>query len=182
MSLNDDREYAVESSIAGLAASTSSSPVLETLVPVSVMFTTNNTGGSSMVNNICGDQVINCLHCHCILEEENGGEAAAELRILQHRRRGLVIDQIECAESNTHPDEVQPRMRAWSGESKRGPDDSETPQKPAVAAAVSIQLHIDLVGQPCEAQIVITYRMVAASSCAFFFFQPFEVTGSVTTT
>lgn len=92
-------------------------------------------------------------------------------------------------------------MRAWSGESKRGPDDSETPQvrthrshivfwqvsdkldqKPAVSAAVSIQLHIALVGQPCEAQIVITYRMVAASSCAFFFSKPFEVTGSVTTT
>ncbi|KZP26368.1 hypothetical protein FIBSPDRAFT_353670 [Athelia psychrophila] len=171
MSFHNANANAGESSMSALTPST---PRLN-LAPVT--FTVHNASGRSRITNVNGDSIttnnISYVRCYCMARdgdrdetrcrcahrtgaaEEEGREALAlalALALILSLALALAKHRAEAQAEHDRDDQRNPQ---------------QTPA--AAAAAVSIQFNLALGGPSCEGQIVISYRVVAVSTGAFFF-------------
>ncbi|KZP26395.1 hypothetical protein FIBSPDRAFT_1040922 [Athelia psychrophila] len=176
MSFHDEHESENENENAGapIASASTSAPNYRLSVPLTpVTFSVNNAGGRSRIINIYGDNNHIDSARYYYSGRDGGGE---EIR----RRRATRAGEAEEAEEEDHEALVQHRTRTpstapgeyeYDGRRDGGGSSDNRRSPPMAAAAMSIQFHVALNGPPCEAQIVITYRVVAVSTGVLFFFE-----------
>ncbi|KZP26366.1 hypothetical protein FIBSPDRAFT_949541 [Athelia psychrophila] len=155
------------------------------------IFTSHNTGRGKIIN-IAGDyiKITNCV-CEGAARTENA-EEEVHTALAHHRtqaqskrddrddspdhkrseegrrRRATRTGHAEDAEEEDHEALAHHRTRAPASQQDRddSPDNKRSSSTPA--AAVSIQFNLTVGGPSCEGRIVVSYRVVAVSTGAFF--------------